>query len=293
MIDLATRIFPFPAASVDGFHFVSIRDVRDNVSSVRSLYENQDFVSVGIRIDFSTSDGKKRLKIKEKEVINKMIEDSAIEILAKERGIRLTKSMIGENLERKIKEAGGEEGIEGNLEKLYGWDLKDFEEKVVTPGMYKSELKKNVNESDLKGSIDESKEKIEELKKDLDSGKDFASVVNSNSSEESSRNGELGWFKRSYMTSSLEGTVFDIDIIESELGFHIVKILDKKIEDNEELIEISQIFVAKRTFGEWLEEEMKEMSIKVYIKDYEWNNDEVICDFKDESMRAFESVLVN
>ncbi|MDH4330449.1 MAG: peptidylprolyl isomerase [Candidatus Moranbacteria bacterium] len=286
LIKTVTRPVPLPLASVGGFNFITIREVEENLMSVKKFYESQDFASIGVRIDFTTEEGKKRLKVKERDVINKMIEDEAIENLAKERGIVITKKMVEESVERKIKEIGSGEGVDENLMQLYGWTIEDFEHKVVMPGIYKTELEKNVLGNDLKDNTQKAKDSIEKIQKRLNEGEDFSEIVSQNSSEnDEKRNGSLGWFEKEQLNQDLQEKVFSLgkgeisDIIESDLGFHIVKVIDKKIEDEKEMIEIAQIFVSKKTFGEWLEDEMKKMEIRVFVKGYRWNKEEAICEF--------------
>ena len=64
----ALKVIPFPAAVINYTHFFSINDLENDLASVQRFYENQDFSSLGYRVDFQTADGQKRLKIKEKEI---------------------------------------------------------------------------------------------------------------------------------------------------------------------------------------------------------------------------------
>lgn len=125
-----------PAAVISYTHFISMSEVADNLQSVKSFYENQDFSKIGYRVDFNTEKGKKNLKLKEKEILNKMVEDRVIEILAKKNGVNITKKLVDQNVSRKLKEYGTQEAVKENLKKQYGWTLEDFKEKVVTPSMY-------------------------------------------------------------------------------------------------------------------------------------------------------------
>ena len=74
---------PLPAAVVKYTNFISIREVNDDLEALQSFYEKQDFSSVGMRVDFSTQDGEKRLQIKKKQLLNKLIEDRVVDILVK------------------------------------------------------------------------------------------------------------------------------------------------------------------------------------------------------------------
>ncbi|MEA3323360.1 MAG: hypothetical protein U9Q12_04000, partial [Patescibacteria group bacterium] len=83
------KAFHLPAIIVDG-HNISIIELEENTASIKHFYENQDFSKLGIRIDFDTDDGKKRLMLEEQKMINKLIEDVAIEDLASEWDIEVS-----------------------------------------------------------------------------------------------------------------------------------------------------------------------------------------------------------
>ena len=85
LTDRIARALHFPAVVINYGESISLKDLDENLSSERRFYENQDFSKVGMRIDFTTSDGQKRLQIIEKGLLNKLVEDKAVEILAKKR----------------------------------------------------------------------------------------------------------------------------------------------------------------------------------------------------------------
>ncbi|MBU2028812.1 hypothetical protein KJ761_02890 [Patescibacteria group bacterium] len=63
---LSVKNIPYPAALVDFHHPITFSELQKNLNSVKNFYKNQDLSDSGFRVDFSTEDGKKRLKIKEK-----------------------------------------------------------------------------------------------------------------------------------------------------------------------------------------------------------------------------------
>jgi DNA polymerase III delta subunit len=81
---IMSRVIPFPAAIVDYTNVVYLSDVEKDLASIETFYQTQDLSKEGLRVDFTTPDGKKRLQIKEREILDKLVEDKIIEILAKE-----------------------------------------------------------------------------------------------------------------------------------------------------------------------------------------------------------------
>jgi len=291
------KIIPFPAVSLNSFHLISINDLNENLSSVRKFYENQDFSKIDLRVDFSTESGQKRLKIKEKEILNRIIEDRIIEIIARKKGIKISDETVQQNLSRKMEEYGGGEDLAKNLDRLYGWTIQDFEDKIVKPDIYRQELEKIFDSEN--SSVQEAKLQIEKAKADLDKKKDFGEIAKAYSKGYTAQEGgELGWFKKDQLISDISDKIFSLekgkksDVLESSLGFHIVEVEDKKTENGEDLVRIRQIFSPKKLFLEFLAEEIGKMKIIIFLKDYSWNKESKSLEFKDEDMKNFEKELI-
>ena len=286
------NIFPYPAAVIDGVHFLTIRELQNNVDAVRKFYENQDFSKLGIKVDFNSEDGKKMLRIKERDSLVKMIENKIIEIAANKKGIKITDAMISEEIAGKRSQSGTADGLENNLKNLYGWTIDDFKEKIVKPDMYKKALAADMQNNDT--AWISAKKKIDQAKADLDGKKDFASVATSVSEGDSAKQGgELGWFSYDQMLPEIASVALTADvnkpseIIKSSLGYHIIKVEDRKTENGVEKVKLSQIFVRAKTFSDWLLEQEKNAKITVLMKGMTWNNDGGI-DFTESDMKTFE-----
>lgn len=295
---VATQYIPFPAVVINYYHFIPIGKLNENLRSVKNFYENQDFSKVGLRVDFSTEDGKKRLKIRERQLLNKMIEDMTIEILARREGIKINQELVNQNVSRKLKEYGNKEDIKEDLARLYNWNLEDFENRIVKPSMYKEELEKMAYEKS-EHRRQESKEKIEKAKQELDSGKEFSEIARSYSEGSTAQDGgELGWFKKEQLLPKLAKIAFSLNegdtsyIIESELGYHLIKVDEKKSEGDEELMKISQIFIRQFSFVDWLEDQMKNMEFFIPIRDYYWDQESLTAEFNDGDLKKFEEKIL-
>jgi len=295
LIKKTTRIIPYPAAVV-GNSMVTVNELNERLDSARKFYENQDFSNMGIRIDFTTDDGKKRLEIKKKYILNKMIEDKIIEKEAIRQGIKITPDIISQEVDRQMKEYDSESFTKENLAKLYGWSIEDFNEIIVKPGMYRERLAEKIKAEDP--SFKEAKEKILKASEELKKTHDFENTVKNYSEGESAKNkGELGWFSADQMLPEISNVVFGLEkgrvseIIESSLGYHIVSVEDKKTEDGTDKARLKQIFVRTKTFGEWITDKEKNSKAYIPLREFYWNKELGEVEFKSEDLKKFEEDL--
>ncbi|HRY82103.1 MAG TPA: peptidylprolyl isomerase [Candidatus Moranbacteria bacterium] len=296
IVRITASIIPYPVA-ISKSGIVTESKLSSQLLSAKKFYENQDFSQVGLRVDFSTEDGKKRLAIKEKNILNKLIDDSIVETEAKKRGIKITEELIDQEVDRKLKEYGTGEYLKDNLEKLYGWSIDDFKKNIVKPDLYQEKLFADIKKTD--SSFAEAKKKIEEAQSDLKKGVIFSEVAKKYSKGESAKNGgALGWFSSEQMLPEVAEVIFSLEknkqseIIESPIGFHIVKLEDKKVQNGENMAKISQIFIPTETLNDWLSGVKKNYKMFVPIRRFFWNNETRQVEFRDKTLKDYEADLL-
>ncbi len=288
------RVFPFPIVVVDG-SFISFGEVDGNRESIRRFYESQSSAlsERGLRVDFETPDGKKRLLIREKDIVNKLVEDRIIISLARERGIRFSDDEVEKKLgETMQKEGGDRENLESRLKSLYGWELSDFREKIVLPSLYREALESSfMKERNTEGA----RTLIEKAATALRKGSSFEKAAEEFSEGGSKeKGGDLGWVDVESLVPELQNAASNQaigetgSIIESTLGYHILWISERKMEGEKEMVRLRQIFTRKPSFPEWLAEEKQKKSVLIFSRRYLWNAEVGAVLFRDEDLRNFE-----
>jgi peptidyl-prolyl cis-trans isomerase C len=91
----------------------------------------------------------------------------------------------------------------------------------------------NIDDSEKK----EARQKLERIRQRLEQGEDFAALAKEFSQcPSAARGGDLGYFSKGKMVKAFEKVAFALkigeisDIVETEFGFHLIKVTDKKSE---------------------------------------------------------------
>lgn len=296
--DRVRSMVPLPAVVIGYHDAVPMNALQRNLLSLKRFYEAQDFSKLGLRVDFSTDEGKMRLKVREREIANKMVEDAAIRMLAEERGIVITEADAAKEVANRLNELGGDKAndVKDRLNRLYGWDLAAFEEKVVVPGLYGEALQKSFEAE--AGIPAAAKSKIDQAKQALADGQSFADVAKEFSlGRTATDGGDFGWFLYDDLAPEIRDAAehqsvnLPGDVIESSLGFHILLVLERKTKDGQDLVRLAQIFSPKQTFTEWLSVQMSKMPVRSLVSEYVWNPETARVEFRDPAMRDFEKHL--
>lgn len=292
------RMFFLPAMVVDGSTAISFGEVEKNLAAMRKFYETQDYSQVGLRVDFTTEDGKKRLLIKEKELLNKMVEDRFVEILAKKEGIEIGEAELGSSVQAKLDEYGSKDDVTRDLGAHYGWNMEDFKTEIVLPALYRERLTAKIDGQN-KADNEKFAEKIKQAQQELKGGADFAQVAKKYSDGSTAADGgELGWVSAAQLEPELANVLFGTKsierfaIVESSLGFHILDIEEKKKENNEDVLRVRQIFVRKKTFTSWLDQQIKASKVQVLLKGFNWNKATAAVEFSNKDMQQLEQEVM-
>lgn len=124
---------------------------------------------------------------------------------------------------------------DAEIKEYYDKNQKQFEAPVSVKARHIL-LRPDPNAADAAKAKAEAKKKIEDLLKKAKAGANFAALAKANSQDPGSarQGGDLGWFQKGIMIKSFEDVAFNLkkgeisDVIETEFGYHIILVEDKK-----------------------------------------------------------------
>ncbi len=110
-------------------------------------------------------------------------------------------------------------------------------EKYATPEVKARHILVSVDQNASEEQVAEAKKKIEEIKKQIDAGADFAELAKKYSDDKGNaqNGGDLGWFGKRVMVKEFEDVAFSLDIgkvsapVRTRFGFHLIKVEDKRV----------------------------------------------------------------
>lgn len=185
---------------------------------------------------YETEDGKKR-------IIDNLVQQKLIKIDAIKKGVEKEEGFIVELNKIKEKVIANYMVKKEILDKVALTDdeLKaEYEKKKESFKSGESVKAAHILLMPAKDAKQEEKDKLktkaEEILKDALDGKDFGELAKANSADSSASNGgDLGWFEKGAMVKPFEEASFAGEkgkvypkVVETQFGYHIIKVLDKK-----------------------------------------------------------------
>lgn len=211
------------------------------------------------------------------EVLEAMIE---LELLAQEaqrQGISLSEDEISDAIDR-LSEAAGANETAGAWLASYGYDLESLHRALARQQLAQAAIQRLANQVpaeleqvQARHILVDDRETAESLRSQLMDGADFATLALEQSLDLSTRvdGGNLGWFPRGVLTQpAVEEAAFELEpgeispVIESELGYHLVEVLDRgtrPLGPNDERT------LRRRAVQTWLEQARQQATIEILI----------------------------
>ena len=256
-------VVPYPVMKVNG-GFVSYHEYLFEVASIKQYYQNQPGTTT--KIDFSTSDGKAKLKGLEQQVMTQLKSDEVSRQLIAKNKIKVTDKQVNDQLAQITQSAGGDQKVRQVLSQYYGWTYDDLKRKV------KFQLEKQALEtkitSDPKADA-AAKAKAEQILAQIKAGADFAAMAKQYSQDTTAANGgDLGFFGRGHMVKPFEDAAFALQpgqvsgVVKTQYGYHIIKV----IAVNGDQVHAAHILIKTVDFDQYMQNAVNSAKTSQYLK---------------------------
>lgn len=253
-------VLPYPVALVD-FRPVSFHEYKMTQESILSFYETQ------YGLDFDSEEGRELREQIDEEIFDRTMDNAAVAILAPDFGVKVSDSDIEAEYQTVLDESQGQD-VEALVADIYGLSIKEFKNNVLKQSLVRAELEQKVSEEFgfKENAKFKAQETLDQIKGEEKGFEDAASEVSDDPSS-ALNGGELGWIGRGVTVPEFEEAAFALDegsisdLVETDFGFHIIKVEEKRGEGDEEEIKARHILIASESFQDWLNEQKEEMTI--------------------------------
>lgn len=244
-----TKIYPFPAASVNG-QIISVSSVLDQLTYAKN------YSQVAQQTIPSDKDTVGR-------IIDQKISYAIVKEQASKYKIGITRDEVNGAMKKIVDKNGGEKEVEKIINGYYQMSLDDFKNNFVYINLLKEKLDKEVlKQVKIAHILVSDKKTSDSVNAQINEGKisfEEATIKYSEDSESKDKKGELDYTSRGKLPEEIEKEVFGKekgvkinDPIKSSFGYHIVKVIDIKGD-------------VDKTMDQWLEELKKSAKIKKYL----------------------------
>jgi len=257
-----SRVIPYPAARVDG-EFVEYGEYLFRLNPLKHYLGSPDGPSMANqqRVDFKSEEGKQKLENLRQIALREAEQAVIIQKLADEKNVKVTDQELDERVNSDIEQQGGKDKFLETIKYFYDWNLGDYE-KVIKQQMLLAKLKPEFSA--------EQRKKAESALQRVKNGEDFAKVATEVSEDPGSKDkgGDLGSTGRGAYVPEFETAAYSLepgqvsDIIETQFGFHIIKLLEKK----DDQVHVAHILVQYAPIQDEITKRLDAASKKVFIK---------------------------
>lgn len=245
----AAKTFGMPIAKINSMK-VFYSDYVEDLQTLRKFYVNPP-QGVTKPSDELISD----------QVLSRLVANRLVQSLVNKYRVKVAKEDMEKFKTDLLTQFESEQKAEEELQTRYGWTLEKYLEKVGRPIVLEQKLQESIktqqNFYDNKYAEPEArarhilfvvKDKTEEAKAKREAeavlarikkGEDFATLAKEFGSDSTKdEGGDLGWFTKDMMVPEFSDAVFKLepgqvgDLVQTEYGFHIVKLEEKRMSQN-------------------------------------------------------------
>jgi len=227
---ITADLFNIPVVEVNNEKILYTQYI-DNLAAMQLFFQSEE-AGVPVPTEEEMSD-----YVLSRLIINKLVSQAA-----KDEGVDFTQEELDSAVEEVVlSNYENRESAEEEINKLYGWTFDQFVREIVYPAELEKKLADKYIESQGEDP-EQVKKQAEEVLDRIKNGENFEVLAKEYGSDGTkNQGGDLGWFGRGMMVPEFESAVFALvagelagELVETEFGYHIIRVDEKKTEINEE-----------------------------------------------------------
>lgn len=242
----------------------------------RQLADTQAYLLSQNLIDPNTPEGQEALKALRQQVLEQLIDQALIAQAAERMGITVTDEELEASIEAIKQDLGSEEAFQQSLavNNLTEEQFRELQRQQLISreliDTITADVPEEAEQVHARHILVDSREKAEEILKQLEQGADFAELAKKYSLDETSREkgGDLGFFPRGVVLPEFEAIAFSLEpgqrsgVVETSYGFHIIEVLAREVRPiPPDVLE----GLRQQKVLDWLEEERAKADIQRFI----------------------------
>lgn len=240
-------VVPYPAVVVNGQmvpmeDYLVERDALANYFAMSATADGQP-VTAPSEEELSTN------------ILETLVNKTAIEQIAKQRGITLDEARVDSTYQEAVAPAGGEDVFADQLQQTFGWTTDQFRERVINSVVLALQVSEAIAaDKDIQA---EAKTKADGAAARLDAGEDFATVAGDTSEDSSAaQGGDLGYLTLADLDPAWAEAVDALEVgqhtavLETDESYVIFGLTDRIEGGDATKYKLSAIVVNKKTLKE-------------------------------------------
>lgn len=217
---------------------------------------------------------------KSAQVLTRLVNNVLMTELAKHYGLKVEDEEVEVLKTQIISQFDDPSALEKELQDRYGWTMEQYTTKVIRPYVLETKISEKITTDEE--AVLKVRENAETVLEQIKKGADFGDMAEEYGEDGTAEfGGDLGWFGKNQMVPSFETAVFSMEkgtlkdtLVETEYGYHIVYLEDKKIEETkdsagktvkEEMVKAHHILFMFPSLNKYLQNAVKNMDFHLYI----------------------------
>jgi hypothetical protein len=206
----------------------------------------------------------------------KSIKDVAASKLLKKNDLKVSVNDVEQSYNNEATQSGSSQTVENSIKRVYGWSPALFKKYVVRINLIRERLREKFAYSpSFNSAAKTTAGQVLALVKQP--GSDFSELAKKYSQDEyATKGGDMGFVSQGTMAKEIEDVAWELnvgqvsDVIQSEYGFHIIKLLAKKSEAGSSQLNLLEIFIGTPTVETAITDYLQKTTIRIFTRGYEW-----------------------